>query len=65
MTEDEIVGWHHRFSGHEFATILPSDKFLETQLQLILKISLNVTNIICNLEEKALKLIISLIFISL
>ena len=18
MTEDEIVGWHHRFNGHEF-----------------------------------------------
>ena len=18
MTEDEIVGWHHQFSGHEF-----------------------------------------------
>ena len=18
MTEDEIVGWHHRFDGHEF-----------------------------------------------
>ena len=18
MTEDEMVGWHHRFSGHEF-----------------------------------------------
>ena len=18
MTEDEVVGWHHRFNGHEF-----------------------------------------------
>ena len=18
MTEDEIIGWHHRFNGHEF-----------------------------------------------
>ena len=22
MTEDEIVGWHHRFHGHEFESIL-------------------------------------------
>ena len=22
MTEDEMVGWHHRFSGHEFEQIL-------------------------------------------
>ena len=24
MTEDEIVGWHHRFSGHEFEKV-PGD----------------------------------------
>ena len=24
MTEDEMVGWHHRFSGHEFEPI-PGD----------------------------------------
>ena len=22
MTENEMVGWHHRFNGHEFAQIL-------------------------------------------
>ena len=22
MTEDDIVGWHHRFNGHEFELIL-------------------------------------------
>ena len=22
MTEDEIVGWHHRLNGHEFAQAL-------------------------------------------
>ena len=22
MTEDETVGWHHRFNGHEFEQIL-------------------------------------------
>ena len=22
MTEDEMVGWHHRFSGHEFEQTL-------------------------------------------
>ena len=22
MTEDEIVGWHHRFDGHEFEQAL-------------------------------------------
>ena len=22
MTEDEMVGWHHRLSGHEFEQIL-------------------------------------------
>ena len=22
MTEDEIVGWHHRFDGHEFEQTL-------------------------------------------
>ena len=21
MTEDEMVGWHHRFNGHEFARL--------------------------------------------
>ena len=21
MTEDEMVGWHHRFNGHEFEQI--------------------------------------------
>ena len=21
MTEDEMVGWHHRFSGHEFEQV--------------------------------------------
>ena len=21
MTEDKMVGWHHRFNGHEFAQI--------------------------------------------
>ena len=24
MTEDEMVGWHHRFNGHEFEQI-PGD----------------------------------------
>ena len=22
MTEDEMVGWHHRFDGHEFEKVL-------------------------------------------
>ena len=22
MTEDEVVGWHHRFNGHEFEQTL-------------------------------------------
>ena len=22
MTEDEMVGWHHRLSGHEFEQVL-------------------------------------------
>ena len=22
MTEDEMVGWHHRFNGHEFGQTL-------------------------------------------
>ena len=22
MTEDELVGWHHRLSGHEFEQVL-------------------------------------------
>ena len=22
MTEDELVGWHHRLNGHEFEQIL-------------------------------------------
>ena len=22
MTEDEMVGWHHRLSGHEFKQVL-------------------------------------------
>ena len=22
MTEDEMVGWHHRLNGHEFESIL-------------------------------------------
>ena len=22
MTEDEMIGWHHRLSGHEFKQIL-------------------------------------------
>ena len=22
MTENEIVGWHHRFDGHEFEQVL-------------------------------------------
>ena len=25
MTEDEIVGWHHRLSGHEFGSALGVD----------------------------------------
>ena len=25
MTEDEIVGWHHRLSGHEFGKALGVD----------------------------------------
>ena len=25
MTEDEIVGWHHRFDGHEFEQTLGVD----------------------------------------
>ena len=24
MTEDEMVGWHHRFNGHDFEQILGS-----------------------------------------
>ena len=23
MTEDEMVGWHHRLNGHEFEQTLP------------------------------------------
>ena len=26
MTEDEKVGWHHRFNGHEFEQILGDDE---------------------------------------
>ena len=25
MTEDEIVGWHHRLNGHEFEQALGDD----------------------------------------
>ena len=25
MTEDEMVGWHHQFNGHEFAQALGVD----------------------------------------
>ena len=25
MTEDEMVGWHHRFNGHEFEQALGVD----------------------------------------
>ena len=25
MTEDEIVGWHHRLDGHEFEQVLGVD----------------------------------------
>ena len=25
MTEDEMVGWHHRLNGHEFEQILGVD----------------------------------------
>ena len=25
MTEDEMVGWHHRFNGHEFDQALGVD----------------------------------------
>ena len=25
MTEDEMVGWHHRLSGHEFEYTLGAD----------------------------------------
>ena len=25
MTEDEIVGWHHRLNGHEFEQVLGVD----------------------------------------
>ena len=30
MTEDEMVGWHHRFSGHEFEQILGDDEGQES-----------------------------------
>ena len=26
MTEDEIVGWHHRLSGHKFEQLLGDDE---------------------------------------
>ena len=26
MTEDEMVGWHHRLNGHEFEQILGESK---------------------------------------
>ena len=26
MTEDEMVGWHHQFNGHEFEQALGDDK---------------------------------------
>ena len=26
MTEDEIVGWHHRLDGHEFEQALEDDE---------------------------------------
>ena len=26
MTEDEMVGWHHRLSGHEFEQALEDDR---------------------------------------
>ena len=26
MTEDEMIGWHHRLNGHEFEQTLGDDK---------------------------------------
>ena len=26
MTEDEMVGWHHRLNGHEFEQVLGDDE---------------------------------------
>ena len=26
MTEDEMVGWHHRFNGHEFEQVPGDDE---------------------------------------
>ena len=26
MTEDEMVGWHHQFNGHEFEQPTPGDR---------------------------------------
>ena len=26
MTEDEMVGWHHQFNGHEFEQTLGDDE---------------------------------------
>ena len=31
MTEDEMVGWHHQFKGHEFEYLL-QEAFSETLL---------------------------------
>ena len=30
MTEDEIVGWHHRLNGHEFEQALVDSKGQES-----------------------------------
>ena len=29
MTEDEMVGWHYRLNGHEFAQVLGVGQFMD------------------------------------
>ena len=38
MTEDEVVGWHHRLDGHEFEqTLGKSMESMQTMLQSMLQ----------------------------
>ena len=32
MTEDEMIGWHHRLNGHKFEQTLGDDKGQESQV---------------------------------
>ena len=38
-TEDEIVGWHHRFNGHEFEQTLGDSKGQEAQCAVVHRVA--------------------------